>query len=214
MAQSSGFTLIELMIVIAIVAVIAAIAVPNLQESRITANEAKVAASLRSGFHPAQELFRSSGCSDWDSDGVGEYARDVQFLAGATTTPPAHVGETTVPFHSLPPAFAAAGDPVRVDDYLFAIHIAYNIPGAVDGAERYYGAFARPAQWNHAGRRGFAMLQDGQVLATTLSVAPGTVWTDADMRDMYEVTSSECLFSNTYTMEAGVASAYLVAYRR
>jgi prepilin-type N-terminal cleavage/methylation domain-containing protein len=42
-----GFTLVELMIVLAIIAVIAAFAIPNLMKSRMSANEASAIGSLR-----------------------------------------------------------------------------------------------------------------------------------------------------------------------
>lgn len=58
-----GFTLIELMIVIAIIAIIAAIAIPNLLTSRISANESSAAASLRL-FTNAESLW-----SQQDPDG-------------------------------------------------------------------------------------------------------------------------------------------------
>jgi type IV pilus assembly protein PilA len=42
-----GFSLIELLIVIAIILIIAAIAIPNLIQARISANEAAAASSIR-----------------------------------------------------------------------------------------------------------------------------------------------------------------------
>jgi len=56
--MNEAFTLIELMIVVAIIAIIAAIAIPNLLESKKAANEAAAVANLRT-INTTEELYHN-----------------------------------------------------------------------------------------------------------------------------------------------------------
>jgi len=58
--KNRGFTLVEILIVVAIIVVIAAIAIPNLITARINANEAGALASLKT-ICIAAETFRAAG---------------------------------------------------------------------------------------------------------------------------------------------------------
>jgi len=71
-----GFTLIELMIVIAIIAIIAAIAIPNLLQARKYGNETAALAGLKT-LHTVQGLF-STG--DKDGNNLNDYAPDLATL--------------------------------------------------------------------------------------------------------------------------------------
>jgi prepilin-type N-terminal cleavage/methylation domain-containing protein len=71
--SAGGFTLVEMMIVVLVVALIGAIAVPGLLRSRINANESSAVGSLRS-IHAGQTAY-SSTCTE------GGYAQTLDDLA-------------------------------------------------------------------------------------------------------------------------------------
>ncbi len=74
--KNKGFTLIELMIVVAIIAIIAAIAIPNLLRSRLQSNESAAIGNLRTVVG-AQTAYHAAN---------SEYAHDWADLTGGTPT--------------------------------------------------------------------------------------------------------------------------------
>lgn len=65
--NSKGFSLIELLIVVAIILIIAAIAIPNLLRSRIAANQASCVGSLRT-INTAEITYASTYNSGYSTD--------------------------------------------------------------------------------------------------------------------------------------------------
>ena len=87
-----GFTLIELMIVVAIIGILAAVAIPAYQDYIARAQVSEAVSLLGSGKTPMAEFFASQGAwpsaaSDVMGNTAGKYTLSISILNSNTTAP-------------------------------------------------------------------------------------------------------------------------------
>jgi len=154
MHDPKGFSLTELLIVVAIVLVIAAIAIPSLLRARIAANEASAVGSLRA-LNAAQINYQSTYPT------VG-YATALSGLAGTNCTPPGATGACLID------TLLAGG---RKSGYSFSLTGTSGTPNAT------YQFIALPLTPNQTGVRYFCSFADAviRVSATAISTCDGSV---------------------------------------
>ncbi len=153
MQSKKGFTLVELLVVISIIVIIAAIAIPNFMRSRMSANEASALASSRQ-IATAQTAFKASVLFDSDANGEGDYGTLGQLADpdGAGLTHP-YIDETL-----------GAG---TKGGYTFTVNITLgdvlNAPG--------YSCLATPVNPGNSGQRQY-FVDDSGLLRTTIDGTP------------------------------------------
>jgi len=156
--KQKGFSLIELLIVVAIILIIAAIAIPNLLRSRMAANEASAVASLRT-VNTSEVIYSST--------------YNVGFSANLTS-----LADGGAPANCVPPTVPAVGSSCLIDASLATgsksgYNFAYAAT-AVGGVNATYTVNGDPQSVGSTGQRHFFTDQTNVIRVNTAAVAAAT----------------------------------------
>jgi len=160
MPGNEGFTLIELLLVIMIIGIISAIAIPGLLRARIAGNEASAIGSMRA-VHNSQVTYAQT-C------GGGGYATSLDDLA----TPPSSGGSSFITPDLSANGTVKAGYTILVVPGTGASQV---LAGAATcngtASQSSYHATATPATMGQTGTRAFATNNSGSVYQNYTGVA-------------------------------------------